>query len=494
MTVIRPSSISGINSITGNGGDINLFRADGTKADIPTVNNITAGVVTATTFSGNISGATGTFTGNLGVGGVLTYEDVTNIDSVGLITARSGIKIGPTAGVAATIFADGSINSTGIITATTFHGSGANLTGITGGGGGYKNLIINGGALVAQRKPTGEIQFSGYGSVDRFQNQYSGTDEAPNQYQTDVGASDSGENPYDVGITKAFRIRNGNQTSVGSNDTLIILYRPEAQDIRNSGWDYTNSNSYITLSYYVKSSIAQNFYVTLKTNDGTPQKYAMETGSLTADTWKRVTHTIPGNSNLQFDANADEGLEIEWSLFRGTDQTGSMSLNPWAAHNNSVRTPDQTDTWYDTNNAMFDVTGVQLEVGSSATAFENRTFADELLRCQRYCFRLGGSIGGDAEVATTLAMAVQSHGTYAKSHVQHPVMMRSKDVNFTISGLTVDDDVDSYAGGRVQSVDSVQSSATSSTLVFVTSSMTAVRVTRVLVSTAGGYIQGECEI
>ena len=284
MTVIRPNSISGINSITGNGGDINLFRADGTKADIPTVNNITAGVVTATTFSGNISGATGTFTGNLGVGGVLTYEDVTNIDSVGLVTARSGIKIGPSAGVAATIFADGSINSTGIITATTFHGSGANLTGITGGGGGFKNLIINGGMLVAQRKPTGEIQFSGYGSVDRFQNTYSGTDEAPNQYQTDVGASDSGENPYDAGITKAFRIRNGNQTSVGSNDTLVILYRPEAQDLRNSGWDYTNSNSYITLSYYVKSSIAQNFYVTLKTNDGTPQKYAMETGSLTADT------------------------------------------------------------------------------------------------------------------------------------------------------------------------------------------------------------------
>ena len=84
MTVIRPNSISGINSITANGGDINLFRADGTKADIPIVNNITAGVITATT---------GTFTGNLGVGGVLTYEDVTNIDSIGIITARSTVSI-----------------------------------------------------------------------------------------------------------------------------------------------------------------------------------------------------------------------------------------------------------------------------------------------------------------------------------------------------------------------------------------------------------------
>ena len=48
MTVIRPNSISGINSITANGGDINLFRSDGTKADIPIVNNISAGIITST--------------------------------------------------------------------------------------------------------------------------------------------------------------------------------------------------------------------------------------------------------------------------------------------------------------------------------------------------------------------------------------------------------------------------------------------------------------
>ena len=103
MTVILPNSISGISSITGSGGDISIFRADGTVADV-TVNNITSGVVTATT---------GTFTGNLGVGGVLTYEDVTNIDSVGLITARGGIRIGagttvgPVSGIV-TYFGDGS--------------------------------------------------------------------------------------------------------------------------------------------------------------------------------------------------------------------------------------------------------------------------------------------------------------------------------------------------------------------------------------------------
>jgi len=67
------------------------------SGDLNVGNNIklgtASGIITATTFSGNISGATGTFTGNLGVGGVLTYEDVTNIDSIGIITARSTVSI-----------------------------------------------------------------------------------------------------------------------------------------------------------------------------------------------------------------------------------------------------------------------------------------------------------------------------------------------------------------------------------------------------------------
>ena len=87
------------------------------------------GVVTSTTLNANVSGNL-SVTGNIGVGGTLTYEDVKNVDSVGLITARTGIKIGPAAGVAGTFFADGSYITAGIITATTFHGSGANLTGI----------------------------------------------------------------------------------------------------------------------------------------------------------------------------------------------------------------------------------------------------------------------------------------------------------------------------------------------------------------------------
>ena len=119
-------STTGITPLTGAGGRI---RADlftnkaGTGAPTFQTGVVVTGVATATQFSGNITGVAATFTGNVSVGGVLTYEDVTNIDSVGLITARTGIKV-----------LAGGINAVGVVTATSFDGSGALLTNLPASG------------------------------------------------------------------------------------------------------------------------------------------------------------------------------------------------------------------------------------------------------------------------------------------------------------------------------------------------------------------------
>ena len=70
---------------------------------------------------GLVSATTGSFTGNVSVGGTLTYEDVTNIDSVGIITARTGIKV-----------LAGGINAVGVVTGTSFTGDGSQLSGVGG--------------------------------------------------------------------------------------------------------------------------------------------------------------------------------------------------------------------------------------------------------------------------------------------------------------------------------------------------------------------------
>jgi hypothetical protein len=87
MTVIRPNSISGITSITAQGDTVNFFKSDGNSAGLQLngVNfNTTTGVSTFLSL---------VVTGNVSIAGTLTYEDVTNVDSIGIVTARSGVRI-----------------------------------------------------------------------------------------------------------------------------------------------------------------------------------------------------------------------------------------------------------------------------------------------------------------------------------------------------------------------------------------------------------------
>ncbi len=244
-----------------------------------------------------------------------------------------------------------------------------------------RNLWINGSCLVNQRGSSSTSE--GYQTIDRFYVGSGGTDEAPTQAQVDVA---SGTTPYTLGFRKALKITNGNQTSgAGTADFMYLKYTFEAQDIANSGWNYLSSSSYVTLSFWVKSSVAQSFKAYFHTRQGTEYQYPFETGSLSADTWTKVTKTISGNSNLTF--NSDNGLGLElyiWS-FIGTDYTASsVTEDAWSTYANAARMKDATSTWYTTNDATLEFTGFQLEVGSFSSDFEFRSFGQELALCQRY--------------------------------------------------------------------------------------------------------------
>ena len=258
--------------------------------------------------------------------------------------------------------------------------SGAALTGISSAGK-ARNLVINGAMQVAQRGTSSTS--NAYATVDRMAQGEGGLDETCTQSQITLGSSDVG--PYAKGFRKAYRIQNGNQTSgAGATDFIRIEYRIEAQDIRNSGWDYTNSNSKISLQFWIRSSVSQNFYFIVNSIDGTARSYPMETGSLSAGTWTKITKTIPGDSSLQFDNDVNEGFTVFFYLYLGTSYAGAgVSLNAWKNVGNP-QTPTNTTTWFTTNDATWDITGFQIEVGDSATDFEHRSFGQELHLCKRY--------------------------------------------------------------------------------------------------------------
>ena len=245
----------------------------------------------------------------------------------------------------------------------------------------FCNLIINGAMKVAQRGTSSTT--NGYGSVDRWKVNSGGTDEAVTHAQHALTSSDTG--PWAKGFRYSLHLTNGNQTSgAGAADFIEVDQEIEAQDIVQSGWAYTDSNSKITLSFWIKSSVAQNFYGYLRVNDNTKQLYCIETGSLSADTWTKVTKTIPGAAANNIDNDAGAGILLRLLPFYGTNMTGTRPLNAWAAYDSAARTPDSTTTWYTTNDATFEITGVQLEVGDTATDFEHRSYGEELVRCLRY--------------------------------------------------------------------------------------------------------------
>ncbi len=103
--------------------EINLIGASGTPT-IESPNNLNLNAVNVA-ISTNVSiGGTLSVTGTVSIGGTLTYEDVTNIDSVGVITARSGVDVDDFISVGSNIH----LGNAGVVTATTFSGSGASLT------------------------------------------------------------------------------------------------------------------------------------------------------------------------------------------------------------------------------------------------------------------------------------------------------------------------------------------------------------------------------
>ena len=267
---------------------------------------------------------------------------------------------------------------TGICTATSFSGSGENLTRTTQLS--HRNVIINGDMRIAQRATSHNS--SGYRTIDRFKMTAGGASHTLTQAQVDVA---SGTSPYVRGFRKAFSITNAGQNA-NNQGYVYMLYEIEAQDIATSGWRYmynTSGDDYITVSFWVKASVAQTYLFFIHTADGTTKEWN-HLMSLSANAWTKVTIPIPGNSGITINNDTGVGLRLYWCAYLGDHYTSTGSVDQWVTHAGYTSRPDMGAGWWTTSNATFQLTGVQLEVGEQATPFEHRSYKDELRRCYRY--------------------------------------------------------------------------------------------------------------
>jgi len=244
----------------------------------------------------------------------------------------------------------------------------ADAGGITG-----RNLVINGSMQVNQRNA--DATGTNY-NTDRFKQEKDG---GTCTFSWETLSSGS---PYDEGFRRFSRMTN-TATASGAGNYRQFRHAIEAQNVATSGWDYTNPNSFITVSFWVRSSVGGKYTFTFQTEDGTDKLYNFSR-TLVANTWTKVTETVPGHADLQFDNDSGNGLMLHFRIWLGSNYTSATSEDAWVTYAASTISESGIANWAGTTNSTYDITGVQIEVGEKATPFEHLSFGDELARCQRY--------------------------------------------------------------------------------------------------------------
>ena len=186
--------------------------------------------------TGNVIATKGTFSGDVGIGGTLTYEDVTNVDSLGIITARNGIKIGTGVGVAASISVDGNAEFSGIVTATTFTGTTGTFTGaVTDSKGDIRAIPANSqsGAYVAVAADAGKAIYISTGGVTINDSVFSAGDAVT--IINNSGSNQTITQGSGVTLYNAADATTGNRTLAGRGMSTIWFVSASAAYISGAG-------------------------------------------------------------------------------------------------------------------------------------------------------------------------------------------------------------------------------------------------------------------
>ena len=268
--------------------------------------------------------------------------------------------------------------------------------------GGRRNIVINGSMICSQRGTSSTS--TGFVVCDRFKTNKSGPDITSTQHT--LSTSDT---PYSFGLRSSYQVHiTDPATPNTASDYAEIATTIESQDMAKSGWNYTSSSSKITLSFWVLATVGGTYTVLLRNSDA---NYAYTFNyTVTADTWKKVTHTISGNSNLVFNDDNGAGLLMFFTLYYGTNYTATATNETWAAFDSNVQVGDYAQNILATDEAKFEITGIQLEVGSQATPFEHRSFAEELTLCQRYYRLIDDGDNTSAFVNAAVYTASKAYG------------------------------------------------------------------------------------
>ena len=251
----------------------------------------------------------------------------------------------------------------------------------------HRNMIINGGMQVWQRATattTTNYAGSGYATVDRWS-----FDPTADGVMTTEKHSMSLAEINTTGHHTALKaVCTTADASIAAGHYGRIKTHLEAQDLQQLQYGTANAKT-MTLSFWIKSNKTGTYCFSIYKADATNYVYIKEFAISSADTWEKKTIVItPTAGSTSFITSAagiinnDNALGLQLNIGLAWGSTFHGSDDAWTASNHYA-TSNQVN-WFDSTSNNLYLTGVQLELGSSATPFEHRSYGDELARCQRY--------------------------------------------------------------------------------------------------------------
>ena len=281
-----------------------------------------------------------------------------------------------------------------------------------------KNRLINSAMVIDQRNAGASFSSSvnGVYSLDRWynQNNTSGTRFSVQQNAGNVTCPNGFSNYLGVTTASAY--------TVGSTDVIGIGQYIEGYNIADLGWGTANAKT-VTLSFWVRSSLTGTFGGSLHEGGAATAFYPYTYTISAANTWEYKTVTVVGPTIGTWQTTNSRGLSVLFNL--GTGATFSGAAGSWSASPNYA--PTGVVSVVGTSSATFYITGVQLEVGSTATSFDYRPYGTELALCQRYFQRTeqyAANTGSSVSFTNYIGLSVSAFNWLWHS-ISFPVTMRT---------------------------------------------------------------------
>jgi hypothetical protein len=392
----------------------------GTTISSTWANNTLTDIATALTGSLSADGQT-TATGALQMGS----NKITNV-AVGTVPTDVAVVSQVTSAVAIT---GGTIDGTTVGTTTrstvkaTTLDLGLSTQSVAIGQGNssiMKNRIINGAMVIDQRNAgasvTASVTAAQTYTLDRWAYQASQASKFTIQQNAASVTPPVGFKNY-LGITSSAA------TSIGASDYFLIDQCIEGYNIADLGWGTANAKT-VTLSFQIYSSLTGTFGGSIL-NNAANRSYPFTYTISSANTWTTISITIAGDTSGTWLATNGTGMFISFGLGMGSTYSGTAGAWAGAGYYSATGTTSVVGT----SGATFYITGVQLEVGSSATGYEYRVYGTELANCQRYL-----PVFANADGAVSLSQAYLTNAMIVT--VPFPVTTRIPATGIVVSSAS----------------------------------------------------------